>query len=669
MNEFTELRYRSFNGSNTQDFPLVLLEKFAKNQKLTPREDETLQKLMVVFNFLQQDELNLEIMMSLLDYLGNDIYLNAYLTDVFIKNQKIFREPAFGEKFLRIMQETEENDLIIFTLLDSSIECDYPLVSRELLLELLEKENQSLDNFALIIDYLTHFQIKNLPINWDEYLKQDYPIAIKIQLIDLVLTCYSKDYLANIHFTPVDQKWIDNYIETIERERTNLNRGFTILQSMFYGDFENSGKGNNGGLAIFLKTLGTALAQNEKIDQVITLTITDKTSPQQSFVQYYNPQHMFIRLPLYVDKLISTDFLKKQHFIKRRITRFLNNLGLVPDVFHVRFLDNASKTVATLAKEQEKKLVITLTPDPHRNMTTQAGLLAPFSFKEFIEKFNKIIVGEELIKNSDKIVGIGNQTVKDELTEYFPQIGQKKNRDKIQMISEGIQMDLNLLNKADTVITDEEFSALGLTKEFLERPILLNVGRLNRLKAQDQLLKAWGNSNLAETYNLLIIGGDLENPNPEEQEMLTIFSEYLAENKHLQDNFLHLGALSNYEIRRLEQKIRAQQTNYPQIYLCTSQKEEFGIAILEAMSQEMLVIGPVKGGVKSYIKEGVNGFLIDTSNWKSIARATLAIVASLKNKEATFESIQRTGKQTVKNNFSMQTIVEDFSAMYLSLEE
>lgn len=674
MNEFTKLRKIHMDTRIEKPFPLLFLESFEKSKTINPEDFIVIEQFKMIFQLEEKEQLNQREMFLLLSYLGKNEYINAYVVSLFIKNKSFFIQSEFAEKFIRKLIETNYDDSILYALLDTSIENNHPLIKEDLLFKILREEKINHDSFSLILDYIRHFLIDTAEEEILNWLIIEYPLPIKLQLIDLYIELYSMKQLKEAilnhdDFLQEDVELINHYIELIEKQNQNLTKEFTVLQSMFYGDFEDSGKGNNGGLAIFLKSLGTELSKTAEIERVITLTIADDWATDRSLVTYYADKHIFITLPLYVNKSIATEFLKKQHYIKRTIHRFLKRLAINPDIYHVRFLDNASKAVVTLALEQEKKVVLTLTPDPHRNMTDAKGDFNKFTCQEFIERLNKIIIGEELIDASDKIVGIGNQLVKKELEEYFPQISKEKIQSKIHMISEGIQTDIQLMKKEEKEITDEELNEMGLTKEFLKHPIILNVGRLNKLKAQDQLVKAWGNSTLPADYNLLIIGGDLENPSTEEKEMIVSFEKYLNKNSHLKEKFLHLGSLSNYQIRKLEQKIRAKQKEYPQIYLCSSKKEEFGIAILEALSQDFLVLGPKKGGVKSYLENNVNGFLIDTSDWQTIMKDTEKVLASLKNKKDRFEQIQNAGVKTVRERFSMATIAADFSNLYLSLQE
>jgi glycosyltransferase involved in cell wall biosynthesis len=385
-------------------------------------------------------------------------------------------------------------------------------------------------------------------------------------------------------------------------------------------------------------------------------------------MNFYSDNHLFLRAPIYIDATNKDPFLKKEQFIKRAIDRFLIKLEIEPDIFHVRYLDNASRAVALLSKQLGKRLVFTLTPDPHRNMTNNDGTLKAFDANEYFQKLNKIKIGDELISESDQIVGIGDHTVGKELESYFPQLLKEDKKDALWMISEGIKAGENPENTDEKLNSYKELKGINLKKEFFDRPIILNVGRLEQLKSQDELLKAWGNSSISDVYNLLLIGGDLENPSTDEMKMIYSFEEYLNEHPHLKDKFQHVGALSNEKIRMIEKKIMEHQENYPQIYLCSSKKEEFGIAILEALSQNFLVLGPERGGVKSYLENDINGFLIDTSNWQTISEETKIIIQRFKNNPIAFERIQDAGAKTVKERFSMEEIAKEFLLFYLSLE-
>ncbi|MGB6178557.1 glycosyltransferase family 4 protein [Carnobacterium sp.] len=674
MNEFVELRNNYFEKEQMYSFPLFFLEKYRENNFIKNLESKTgLNQFKEIMQLsIKKDIKESEILRSL-SYLGQNAYLDCYITKLIMDNQFLLTKEGFDKVAIGLLSQEKTDESTVYALIDSCIECDREILTKEMIKSLLRKYIKQLDIFSIAIDYLYHFKLDGFEQTIYEWLKEDYPINIKIQLIDLLVELYSLEKLDQKKIGELlpfqaNKKLFSDYMAILNKEQLVQHDGLTILQSMFYGDFENSGKGNNGGMAVFLKTLGNELSKSKEVSLVVTLTITNEWSHNQSLMNFYSENHLFLRAPIYIDAKNKDPFLKKEQFIKRAIDRFLMKLEIEPDIFHVRYLDNASRAVALLSKQLGKKLVFTLTPDPHRNMTNNDGTLKDLEANDYFQKLNKIKIGDELISESDQIVGIGNHTVEKELHSYFPQLVKDDKKERLWMISEGIQAGENVLNTENTLDPYKELKNIKFKKGFFERPIILNVGRLEQQKSQDELMKAWGNSSISDVYNLLLIGGDLENPSNDEKKMIHSFEDYLFEYPHLKDKFHHVGALSNENIRMIEKQIMEHQDNYPQIYLCSSKKEEFGIAILEALSQKFLVLGPQRGGVKSYLEDDINGFLIDTSGWKTISEETEAIIQRLKNNPLAFEKIQNAGEQTVKDRFSMEEIAKEFLLFYLSLK-
>lgn len=674
MNKFIELRNNYFENEQNSSFPLFFLKKYQEENLVdTLKSEILLNPFKEIMQLSTKKEIQESEIIKGLAYLGQNDYLDRYIVKLVMDNQFLLTQEGFDKVVIELLSKEKTDEAIVYALVDSCIESGRDVLTKEMVENLVTYHTKQLDVFSIVIDYLYHFKVEGFEPTIYEWLKEDYPINIKIQLIDLLVELYSLEKLNHENIERLlpfqtNKKLFSDYMAILNREQLVKHNGLTILQSMFYGDFENSGKGNNGGMAVFLKTLGNELSNSKEVSLVVTLTITNEWSHNQSLMNFYSENHLFLRAPIYIDATNKDPFVKKEQFIKRAIDRFLKKLEIEPDIFHVRYLDNASKAVALLSKQLGKKLVFTLTPDPHRNMTNTDGTLKSFDTNDYFQKLNKIKIGDELIFESHQIVGIGNHTVGKELESYFPQLLKEDKKETLWMISEGIKADGNSKNSDEKSNRYKELKEINLKKEFFDRPIILNVGRLEQLKSQDELLKAWGNSSISDVYNLLLIGGDLENPSKDEMKMIHSFEEYFTEHPQLRDEFHHVGALSNENIRMIEKKIMEHQENYPQIYLCSSKKEEFGIAILEALSQKFLVLGPERGGVKSYLENDINGFLIDTSNWETISEETEIIIQRLKNNPVVFKKIQDAGEKTVKDRFSMEEIAKEFLVFYLSLE-
>jgi glycosyltransferase involved in cell wall biosynthesis len=240
------------------------------------------------------------------------------------------------------------------------------------------------------------------------------------------------------------------------------------------------------------------------------------------------------------------------------------------------------------------------------------------------------------------------------------------------MIGEGIDTDID--KDVDTHHFDVwqflENHALGFSIDrfYKAKPIILNVGRLNWLKGQHHHIKAWGESQLWRDFNLVIIGGSRENEDEEELEIEAYIEAYMASKPDLKGRFARVEALPNEDIRRVERKIiEGGVQTYPNIYVCSSAKEEFGISILEALSEGFLVFAPIKGGVKTYIVNGVNGFLVDTSNESTLLKDVEKVIYHSQRSHEDFEKIQIRGRRTVLDHFSIEEIAKQLLALYLAL--
>lgn len=672
MNEFIELRNCVYDSENPYIFPLLFLDEYIKkNQTISLSESILIKRIQTIKKIEFKGDLEEADIDEMFLLLGENQYLDRYIVDIILKFYDNSIKHNIEKNIIYTIANEKYNSQKLYHLLDICIECYMDILKDSDLLYMLDKYKMDLDLICILIDYMDSF---NRAVSKDSILallEEDYPDNIKIQLLNLMANSYSLEevyeYLDHSEMLNYrSENFFDSYMDFLKGELNFNNFGTSILQSMFYGDFEDSGKGNNGGLAILLKNLGDEMSLDNRVSFIFTITIAE--SLDKAFISFYGKKHVFIRLPIYIDKSISDPFIKKELFIKRYIGNFLREADINPDVFHIRYLDNASKAVAKLSSELNKKLVFTLAPDPHRNMFDKSGQVRDFNFDKLIEKLNKIKIGDELIYKSDGIVGIGNKEVRRELEVYFPQFKEEGIKRKIQMIGEGIHTDNSIYDGDKYIDLSEAKELEGVSKDFFDRPIILNVGRLNIQKGQIELLKAWANSKLSKTHNLLIIGGDTENPNKEEKSVIDFFDDYLQLNPKLKNRFFHKPAMPNESIRWIENNILKKHFDYPHIYLCSSIKEEFGIAILEAMSQGFLVLSPINGGVKTYIENGVNGFLIDTSNWETIAACSEKNIYNLNLNKDKFREIQNAGKSTVEELFSIKKISKEFLSFYLSLK-
>lgn len=88
------------------------------------------------------------------------------------------------------------------------------------------------------------------------------------------------------------------------------------------------------------------------------------------------------------------------------------------------------------------------------------------------------------------------------------------------------------------------------------------------------------------------------------------------------------------------------------MYCNTALFEPFGIALLEAMEYGLIVLGSVEGGIKDYIKDGYNGFLISPKDTHRIAEVILKVYEDEILRKKISENAQRSVKTYYIDNIA-----------------
>ncbi len=175
-----------------------------------------------------------------------------------------------------------------------------------------------------------------------------------------------------------------------------------------------------------------------------------------------------------------------------------------------------------------------------------------------------------------------------------------------------------------------------------EAPVLLTIGRLQRRKGQDMVIKAL--PLIRKKYpniKYLIVGSG------EEFESLKL----LAKEEGVQDNVIFTGRISDEE--------RSAYYAACDIFVMPNRQigadiEGFGIVFLEAGAAGKPVIGGRSGGTGEAIQDGVTGLRVDGENVEAIAAAVIDLLADSKKAHAMGEQ----GKLRVKTAFAWDSIVD-----------
>lgn len=452
--------------------------------------------------------------------------------------------------------------------------------------------------------------------------------------------------------------------------------GVVVAQSALQGSLFHPGQGDSGGLSVFLTSLGSFLAQDTRIGAVVTITRADPGELRggDAWLSEISPGHFVLRVPDFDRRPgeAASEGAGARPEIAWWATYLLHAHGLDPDILHVRFSDDATLAFASTARRPPVKLVYTVTPDPHRTVLDRhlgAGRGA-IEERGLREDLHRMFVVDVLVEKADLLVGIPGRSDDTELARYLPQL--RARATPVHLVPEGIAP---LRASAEE---EREYPRLvgGL---FERRPglpsldpdhewmnLILNVGRLHSVKQQDLLIGAWLASGLYRRTALVLIGGSTDDHTPMEREMLARVKGVLAAAPEARGRIAILPAMPNRRIRLLERAVSALLPSpRPHVYVCSSLKEEFGIAVLEAMDAGLLAMGPRLGGLPHYVDPGRNGFLVDTSSPETLA-ADLASIDTNYSDER-LRSIARAGRTTVRHRLGIRRSSEGFARVYAGL--
>jgi glycosyltransferase involved in cell wall biosynthesis len=155
--------------------------------------------------------------------------------------------------------------------------------------------------------------------------------------------------------------------------------------------------------------------------------------------------------------------------------------------------------------------------------------------------------------------------------------------------------------------------ASRLPTDRLGRSLVVTVGRLHPIKGTARVVRDWlSDPQLNSTTNLIVVGGDLERPNPVEAQVLDDITALLADHPAAPGVVL-LGAREPAVIAQvLSTAVRGDGDGIAPggVYINGAVKEEFGLALLEALAAGLPVVAPRTGGPATYVESGVTGVLV-----------------------------------------------------------
>ena len=514
-----------------------------------------------------------------------------------------------------------------------------PLIER-LLLERLDKEREPAAR-ARLVDLLGIIGPGSDDVLLHLALKKDEPVCVRAAAVG-ALGERSNEPIENAlrQLASIDEP-IGSYAELALSSATSdkpplaesvkpagLRIAQLVLTEGLDRQLSHGGRGDTGGVASLLVSLGEALAERDDVDHVLTIGSGSVIDAANGSVSSSTPALSFGTLVIGdPGREIHTpnDTWEYLPAIERGIRRELRHAGPV-DVLHLRMADAGTLAGTAVAADKGIRTCFSAAPDPHNVIESlQArGELDDPSFIQLDSHSNvwfRARLIEEVARSADQLALFPRSKPMDFLGNMG--INARRSNQRIAVVAEGI--DINLLNlAAETHTTSpaarhriqvlDDLAAL-IEPSRRELPLVVSVGRFNPVKGMERVVSAWANDpNLHGTCNLVLAGGNLTEPTATERGVLNEIDRLLPVSDSRRAGLILLGGRPKGDIAQLLVSASTGRDGYwtgGGVYVDGAIKEEFGLAVLEAMAAGLVVVAPSTGGPSTYVIHGDTGVLVE----------------------------------------------------------
>ncbi|MDF2749273.1 MAG: group 1 glycosyl transferase [Gaiellaceae bacterium] len=453
-----------------------------------------------------------------------------------------------------------------------------------------------------------------------------------------------------------------------------------VLQGRIDAGLRAAGAGDGGGLATLVVHLSKALGRRPEIDHVATITraFADEYAEASHELRHepIDERSSIHRVAFGPDRYLATaEMWPHRREAERALERTLRLL-LPLDVVHLRFADVGTFAAARVCRRLGIPVCFTLAADPHVviRAAERSGTLSRETFTAADGRDHLLFrahLVETMLGQADGLVAFPRQEGESDLHDLLGIDRGRGSGRGIRTVAEGVS--LRTLDRAASGTGAEPASwpdlraAIGnLPRSRAGLPLLVSVGRFHRVKGLHRLLEAWaGDPELFAAFNLAVVGGNLEHPTEEERGVIRSLREVGRRHPWARDGLLLLGHRSHDAVAEL---LHAARSGTPDavaangIYACASDKEEFGLALLEALAVGLPVAAPRTGGPRTYVEDGVTGALVDTTSIGDLRRG-LREAASLREDETRAAR----AAALVRSRFSIDVMAAQLTRLYAEL--
>ena len=462
--------------------------------------------------------------------------------------------------------------------------------------------------------------------------------------------------------------------------------GLTVAQLFLHADIDgelsSAGKGDTGGIATLLVHLGDALLESgHGVDRVVTMSRGPSDSDLATD-ELALPGHHYAQVPLWGPPVGMGDAWMHRIAVRRGVRRILRAAGRV-DALHLRMADVGSFAAAQAARELGVPVVFTVAPDPHALLASReaSGDLTRESFAR-ADALEHLTFRDHLVRalarDADRLVLFPRPELRRDCADLLG-LDLDLEGNRASVVAEGIDFrDVDravAAQKRGTVSAGDptgralvELDALlgGLPVGRRGLPLAITVGRLNRVKGMATLVEAWhGDADLRARCNLLVVGGDLDHPSSDEAVELARIDAVVPRAAAAGQGLLLPGHRPHGTVATwLAASLRGRPglAAPAGVYVSASLKEEFGLAILEAMAASLVVVAPDGGGPATYVEPEVTGILTDTGSPTALAEAVGRALDMASSPETAMR--QRRALTTLRERFSISTMAGALAGVY-----
>ncbi|WP_445337780.1 glycosyltransferase [Clavibacter sp. CFBP 8614] len=484
--------------------------------------------------------------------------------------------------------------------------------------------------------------------------------------------------------------------------------GLTIVQLFLHADIDagltHVGAGDNGGIATLLVRLGDALVDpagastgshdvaattvaDRPVDRVLTLSrgTPDQALASLARVSAGDDGHVFAHIPMLGGPRSLPEAWPHRVEAERGIRRVLRAAGRV-DAVHLRMADVGTLAASTVARELGIPVVFTVAPDPHGvvDALDRSGALTRDGFGAVDAREHywfRVRLVQRLAADAAHTVLFPRPELKRDMRRLVG-IDVDAHPERHSVVAEGIDVAAIERSRDDAMLGADadgaparafvELDALlaGLPAERRELPLVISVGRLARVKGMASLAHVWAaDPALRSRANLLIVGGDLDAPTTEERDQLARMLDAVPGAGGPADAARHglllAGHRGNDTVTRWLAAVRYGRPGLTApggAYACASIKEEFGVALLEAMSMGLPVVAPASGGPATYVEDGVTGLLVDTTDPGELATGIARALDIAAGPDA--DDAADRARDMVARTFTIQAMAGTLSRVY-----